>query len=311
MSFLSMFAGAQAATSVGPSQRKWKGTSTSPARNLSAESWSPTLAQLQHAFSEPGCPICHAQVTGLKEYLSWLSADLRKVGPASDVHSHAIWLCSAHTWGFVNECGSEVAGPLVMAKADYWRARLTDLYPELHREPSANVFRRLAAAARKDRAIRPPPFWRRYLSVPPGRCLSAALESPTRKLARLRDVAFRRAECPACHHLESVSHRMSALMVRALDDRNARGSYLQSSGVCLRHLPLVLSSCQSRPARTVIDAARVRLEILRWELDESLRKLNWSVRYESKGHEQTAWARAVEQAVGSLAWAELAGRAPL
>jgi len=46
---------------------------------------------------------------------------------------------------------------------------------------------------------------------------------------------------------------------------------------------------------------RVRLEVLAWELGESNQKDNWSIRYENKGWEQSAWKRAVAQYSGTLA----------
>jgi hypothetical protein len=53
--------------------------------------------------------------------------------------------------------------------------------------------------------------------------------------------------------------------------------------------------------RVLFHSQRVRLEVLAWELAEFDRKYNWSVRYENKGLEQSAWERAVAQYSGILA----------
>jgi len=44
----------------------------------------------------------------------------------------------------------------------------------------------------------------------------------------------------------------------------------------------------------------IRLRLLEWELEEASRRLNWSVRYESKGPEGSAWQRAGHQFCGSI-----------
>ena len=79
-------------------------------------------------------------------------------------------------------------------------------------------------------------------------------------------------------------------------------AYEQGDGVCLQHLPLVLRRCrEGSVAQIILRAYRARHEMVAWGLAEFLRKENWSVRFEAKGPEQTAWVHAVAHYSGSPA----------
>jgi hypothetical protein len=118
----------------------------------------------------------------------------------------------------------------------------------------------------------------------------------------MRTPVLQAGPCPACWHLGTVAGRTADLLARALADAPTRQVYLQSAGVCLRDLPLVVRwGRDAEPVRTLLHAGRVHLEIVQWELEEFGRKRNWSVRHEVKGPEQSAWWRAVGQVTGSCA----------
>jgi len=48
----------------------------------------------------------------------------------------------------------------------------------------------------------------------------------------------------------------------------------------------------------LLSAQIARLRVLEWELEESSRKNNWSVRYEPKGPESDVWRRAAYKFCG-------------
>ena len=126
--------------------------------------------------------------------------------------------------------------------------------------------------------------------------------TPKSVLAELRDRWLRIHPCPACTCAQTAADRTCDLLVRGLKDAGTRSVYSEGSGVCFQHLPWTLKFTASLEIRRVLlHSQRVRLEILAWELAESNRKDNWSVRYENKGWEQTAWRRAVAQYSGTLA----------
>jgi hypothetical protein len=155
---------------------------------------------------------------------------------------------------------------------------------------------RKQVASGKDRGL-----WRSFQRHFP-ETLKYLCRPPKSVLAELRERWLRTHPCPACTCAQTAADRTCDLLVRSLEDAGTRSVYCEGSGVCFQHLPLTLAFTASADVRRVLlHSQRVSLEILAWELAESSRKVNWSVRYEDKGCEQTAWRRAVAQYSGTLA----------
>lgn len=264
--------------------------------------WSPTLARLHQLLAEPGCAVCHARHAGLWDYFQWLEREIMDT-PSFRWHE-ALWLCRTHAWDFAHAGDGPARPKLVSAIVAYWRSQLEALAASLRDEPPRSLARRVEtvpAHLRRIAAARGAPrpglgaLWRCL-----GPALRAALESPERRLADLRQVALRTSDCPACRHLRTIAARTCDLLARSLADPATASRYQQSSGVCFRDLPLALSACRdAEQVKALARAARVRLEVLQWELEEAMRKEDWSVRYEAKSTEQAAWERAVGQVSGA------------
>jgi hypothetical protein len=125
------------------------------------------------------------------------------------------------------------------------------------------------------------------------------LESPQEKLDSMRAIAFRGEACQACTHIETIAIRRLELILRVLEDRAGRKAYHAGWGLCLRHCVQAASLAEVPTALTELLSAQIaRLRVLEWELQESSRKYNWSVRYESKGPESQVWRRAAYQFCG-------------
>jgi hypothetical protein len=110
------------------------------------------------------------------------------------------------------------------------------------------------------------------------------------RASRRDAVAFLLAapRCRACDEERTAGRRQLELLTAELRDAVAARAYEQAHGVCLHH---VLTWPGSPPplVRTVLDA---RLALLRWELDEALRKQDWHTRHEAKGAEMAVGSRA-------------------
>ncbi len=271
-----------------------------PVSSSEPGSWSPTIAALQRLLARPGCPICRARYVGLKQYFAWLGREICR----SPLYQwgDALWLCRTHGWDFVANAPEEPAVKLAATIAAYWQSELATLALSLSNQPPASRIGRLLgipASLRRFHAdsSETQPF---RTQGGYGGAVRAALESPARRLAKLRGPALRRNRCPACGHLHTVADRTSDLLVRALTDPSTSSCYQQSSGLCFRDLPLAVSLCQeASQAGLLARTARVRLEVLQWELSEVQRKVNWWLRYEPKANEQSAWSRAVSQVTGA------------
>lgn len=98
----------------------------------------------------------------------------------------------------------------------------------------------------------------------------------------------RPSRCRACDEEATAGRRQLALLKVQLRDPVRARAYEYTHGVCLRHA-LAHGDALPAPARSLLDA---RLALLRWEVDEALRKQDWHTRHEVKGAEMTVGRRA-------------------
>ena len=267
------------------------------------ESWSPTLAELRRSLREPGCLICRAEKKALQGYYGWLSREIK----STPQHRwfEAIWLCREHARDFLCVGEQAAISNLGEAMREHWLFKLEELRSGLEDKPEDFLMRRAVEAARRLRKLEASGkdlrAWRSFQ-----RRLSASMKylcrPPKSVFAELRTRWLRTNPCPACACARTAADRTCDLLARGLEDAGTRSVYCEGGGVCFQHLPLALEFTASLDVRRVLlHSQRVRLEVLAWELAEFDRKMNWSVRYENKGWEQTAWKRAVAQYSGTLA----------
>ncbi|NOY54935.1 MAG: hypothetical protein GXP34_03015 [Actinobacteria bacterium] len=119
---------------------------------------------------------------------------------------------------------------------------------------------------------------------------------------RSREVQFRRIlveeECVACVAAVTAVDRGIALLDAYLLDTDRSDWYLRSSGVCLQHAYAAIPHLGEQPALIVTDRAKTLIARTMWGLDEAIRKVSWSVRYEPSGEETETWREAVVLTVG-------------
>ncbi len=172
---------------------------------------------------------------------------------------------------------------------------------QTEREPPRSLSGRLRQLPDHVRSLAAP---RGATDVPPwfGRLrevVALSLASPARRLAELGQRAFLEYGCPACHQLGTTSRRASELIVRGLGNRATAQAYEEARGLCLRDLPLALRYGPEPDARRLLlRTARVRLEVLGWEIEELRRKEAWTARHEPKGLESSAAERLAAQVSG-------------
>ncbi|MET8405371.1 hypothetical protein [Streptomyces sp900116325] len=94
--------------------------------------------------------------------------------------------------------------------------------------------------------------------------------------------------CRACDEERTAVRRQAALLTAQLHDPVHAREYGHTHGICLRHA-LDLRGGLPPPAQEVLTA---RLALLRWEVDEALRKQDWHTRHEVKGAEMSVGQRA-------------------
>jgi len=105
-------------------------------------------------------------------------------------------------------------------------------------------------------------------------------------------------ECPACRIEEDTLERIVDSLVAALRDQDFIGEFQQSTGLCLPHLKRLLPRLDKKRQATILDHQRVRMESLKAELAEFIRKSDYRFRDEVIGKEGDSYKRAADVVKG-------------
>ena len=110
----------------------------------------------------------------------------------------------------------------------------------------------------------------RARSVPPGldRARRAALDS----LGHGR-------ECPFCARVREAGERALSLVAALVENADGRRAFESGYGLCVRHAARAMAMPDAPPfARSSARTTRARLALLRWELEEQMRRGAWQAR---------------------------------
>lgn len=221
---------------------------------------------LRRAMRSPGCSICTLLAEAEEEALGQLLDAGRDPDERSQPLPAGGGLCARHAWRLDRlAAGSDAASTLYRELARRALDELETLAARLAREPE----RRRAGLVRRLAGVRQP---------------AAQLSA---------------ARCPACAGREDHERRLVAALAGALGDDGFRHDLGRSDGLCLPHLRRVLARSDRTGVSVLADLHRRRLAALDRELQDYIRKCDWSHRHEPKGEEQTAWIRAIARFSGN------------
>jgi hypothetical protein len=104
--------------------------------------------------------------------------------------------------------------------------------------------------------------------------------------------------CPACRIEDATLERIINSMVIALRDQDFVAEFKQSSGLCIPHLKRLLPNLDGKRQATVLGHQRARMESLKGELAEFIRKCDYRFRDEVIGKEGDSYKRAADMVKG-------------
>ena len=126
---------------------------------------------------------------------------------------------------------------------------------------------------------------------------------PEQVRARVEKVLFAttpRKHCPACEHRDETTRHTLQVLVEELKTAEMVGALQTSEGLCLPHFRLALEHVRDQSVcDALLTIQREKLEGLRAELDEFIRKNDYRVIKEGFGREGDAWLRAISMVAGS------------
>ena len=217
-----------------------------------------------------GCSVCAEIARSCGDWLGWLAGAADGSQDLSDV----LPLCRHHVWQACSEQSPALARLLAGAAASEADARLA--------------------------------YARRAFNIPPGGPKIIPEHVRRRWVGRRRRSdalrSLRRArECPLCRRAREACERTILLLAALLDERPGRRAFECGYGLCVAHASRALRLLGDRAAgRVIAQTISARLGVLRWELEEQVRRGSWGTRPEDHGAEGGAWRRATLRFSGTV-----------
>lgn len=221
--------------------------------------------KLLEACRESGCPLCRLEQQAIERYLDNQFYE-HVNSPAWRDHlraSHAF--CHEHAWLAVNKRLGDALG-----------------FSLIYHDIANNILNQLGHAASTTRAPR------RRASLP----LRTLIEKTVAILTP-------RKRCPVCEHRDQSTHNILSALIEAQFTSEMTEALQASDGLCLPHLRLALAEAKDPSVyESLLAIHRTKLESLRDELAEFIRKNDYQVIKEGFGKEGDAWQRAIGTIVG-------------
>jgi len=233
---------------------------------------SSTVYNLLEACREPGCPVCRLEGQAVERYLD--NQFYENVNSTSwRNHLRASYgFCHEHAWLGVNKRLGDALG-------------FTIIYHDIVK----NLLPSLSDDGRPTRSTRGQ-----------GSVLGQAAESLRKRVERLLVSLTPPKRCPACEFRDETTRNLITALLEELPDSTMREALLASEGLCLPHLRLTLGHVRDRSVyEELLTIHRVKLEHLKEELAEFIRKNDYQVIQEGFGKEGDAWLRTIGMMVGS------------
>ena len=223
---------------------------------------------LVEACREPGCPVCRLEQKSVERYLDSMFYENVNSPAWRDQLRASLGFCHEHAWLGVNQRLGDALG-----------------YSIIYRDIVNSILHRMDDP-------RPAPRrtgWRGQMS-----------ETVRDQIERLRGALTPRKRCPACEHRAETTHYLLSALVEGLATPELTQALQNSEGLCLPHLKETLVAIhQSAPYEQLLAIHREKLERLKSELAEFIRKNDYQVIEEGFGSERDAWLRAISLVTGS------------
>ncbi len=228
--------------------------------------------KLLEACRAEGCPICRLEQQSVERYLdnhfyenvnspSWRKRLRTSLG-----------FCHEHAWLGVNQRLGDALG-----------------YAIIYHDIVNTVLNRLNNDSRPARALR---GWASLLGQIP--------EQTRAMIEKMLSAFTPPKHCPVCEHRDDTTRTVLSILVEELQAAEMTAALQASAGLCLPHLRGALEHVRDPfVAEKLLTIHREKLEGLRTELEEFIRKNDYQVIQAGFGSEGDAWLRAIALIAGS------------
>lgn len=223
------------------------------------------------ACREPGCPICRLEQDGVKRYLDNQLYENVNSPKWRDQLRLSLGFCREHVWLAVDKRLGDPLG-----------------FSIIYRDLINSVLKRLETG---EQPVRAPRGWAALLRQIP--------EEARTRIAALLSAVTPRKRCPVCEHRDEMTRNTLAVLLEELKQPEMVAALQASQGLCLPHVHQALEQMRDVSVLEILlTIQREKLERLRTELDEFIRKNDYQFAAEGFGSERDAWLRALGMLVG-------------
>jgi hypothetical protein len=224
------------------------------------------------ACRESGCPVCRLEQHSVERYLDSQFYENVNSPAWRDQLRASLGFCHEHAWLGVNKRLGDALGFSII-----YHDIVNSL---LHRMEDHNKNTR---------------------SAPRGRSWLGQIPEAVRdQMERLRAVFTPRKRCPVCEHRAETTRNVLSALVETLPTQEMTDALQTSDGLCLPHLKATLDHLPDAVLyEKLLNLQRAKLEQLKAELAEFIRKNDYQVIKEGFGKEGDAWLRAISMVAGS------------
>ncbi len=225
--------------------------------------------ELRDAFREEGCPVCRLLLKWTRRYLDSLFHEYVNDPGVRQQLRESHGFCNWHAW--------------MAATIDNSPSGIAIIYEHLLKDQIWILQDFLGS-------LKPRSWWTQLKA----RWLHVEREPFT------QTHQHRRPTCPACERREAFFEQdFIETLLTSLSDPEFADGFRLSFGLCLPHLYRAIATGRDQPNLPLLLELQVKkLEALRGELAEYIRRLDYRFMAEPRGEEKTSWRRVVELFVG-------------
>lgn len=229
------------------------------------------ISDLLEACKKSGCPVCRVENQRVDHYIQSVFYEKVNDRELRAYLRESLAFCNRHAWRATEPGLSDALGVAI-----------------IYNDVLGNVLKQVPAGQPAGGA---------------GMRLSGLFGGAGRNLAgaarRLVQRLIPGRPCPVCVQEEEIYRLVLSELLEAFHREDLQRALQGSSGLCLPHLRQALETSQDEATQAALIALeREKIEALRAELGEFIRKNDYRFRGETFGPERDAWKRAIRMVNG-------------
>ncbi len=223
------------------------------------------------------CPVCRYENTALSRWINWINEKI-ELNTNLEPMSGVLPSCPDHVRAFVH-----LGSPALQFAAVY--NSLKTLHTNiLIAKKQSDILKK-----RKDMSL-----WKKFKGEKGN--------TDTMDIGKKADVCGALASsvrCPVCENMKTTEKRAIDLLFALLRESQYRKSFEKGYGLCMKHFIVSSKFAPSGEIKKFLTEVQcAKLALLKWELDEIMRKMAWDTRPEPDGSEKSAWHRGIARFSG-------------